>query len=122
MYDLPTGGNPKPTIKPSRLEPAKKEKPKGGSKKRPGSEKRHKTAELVIDQEIKVPPVQIPEGSRFKGYRDFIVQDLRISSHNVDYLLECWKTPEGGYLRNWEANTSERGLFALYYTSITTAM
>jgi hypothetical protein len=92
------GGNPKPTIKPSRLEPAKKEKPKGGSKKRPGSEKRHKTAELVIHQEIKVPPVQIPEGSRFKGYRDFIVQDLRISSHNVNYLLECWKTPEGGYL------------------------
>jgi hypothetical protein len=75
------GHNPKPTIKPSKLEPAKKEKPTGGSHKRPGSEKRHKSAELVIHEEIKVPPAQIPEGSKFKGYRDFIVQDLRINCH-----------------------------------------
>ena len=92
------GHNPKPTIKPSQLEPTKKEKPEGGSQKRPGSEKRQKSAELVIHQEIKVPPAEIPDGSRFKGYKDFIVQDLRISSHNVKYLLECWETPEGGYV------------------------
>jgi len=92
------GHNPRPTIKPSRLEPAKKEKPESGRQKRPGSDKRQKSAELVIHQEIKVPAAQIPEGSRFKGYKDFIVQDLRISTHNVNYLLECWKTPEDGYV------------------------
>jgi len=92
------GHNPRPTIRPSQLEPPKKENPKGGSLKRPGSEKRQKSAELVIHEEIRVPPVQIPEGSRFKGYKDFIVQDLLISTHNVNYLLECWKTPEGGYV------------------------
>jgi hypothetical protein len=32
------GHSTKPTIKPSRLEPAKQEKPKGGSHKRPGIE------------------------------------------------------------------------------------
>lgn len=92
------GHNPKPTIKPSKLEPAKKEEPKDGGHKRPGSEKRQKSADLVIHDEIKVPPAQIPEGSRFKGYKDFIVQDLRISPHNVRYLLECWKTPEGDHV------------------------
>jgi len=92
------GHNPKPTIKPSKLEPAKQEKPKGAGHKRPGSDKRHKSVDLVIHDEIKVPPAQIPEGSRFKGYKEFIVQDLRISPHNVKYLLECWKTPEGGHV------------------------
>jgi hypothetical protein len=92
------GHNPKPTIKPSKLEPTKKEKPKDRGHKRAGSEKRQKSADLVIHDEIKVTPTQIPEGSRFKGYKDFIVQDLRISPHNVRYLLECWKTPEGGHV------------------------
>jgi len=92
------GHNPRPPIKPSRLEPAKKEKPKGDNQKRPGSDKRHKSAELVINEELKVPAAQVPEGSTFKGYKDFIVQDLRIHFHNIKYLLECWQTPEGDYV------------------------
>lgn len=92
------GHNPRPPIKPSRLEPAKKEKPKGDNQKRPGSDKRHKSAELVINEELKVPAAQVPGGSTFKGYKDFIVQDLRIHFHNIKYLLECWQTPEGDYV------------------------
>jgi hypothetical protein len=72
------GHNPKPTIKPSKLEPAKQEKPKGGDHNRPGSDKRYKSVDLVIHDEIKVPPAQIPEGSRFKGYKEFIVQDSAV--------------------------------------------
>lgn len=92
------GGNPRPKIEPSRLEPARKEKPEGGEQKRPGSDKRHKSVELVIHDELKVPAVGVPEGAKFKGYKEFIVQDLHISSHNIKYLLECWQTPEGGYV------------------------
>ena len=92
------GHNPRPKITPSRLEQPKKEKPKGGDKKRPGSEKRQKSAELVIHEELKVPAKDVPEGSRFKGYKDFIVQGLRIKAHNIRYRLECWQTPEGGYV------------------------
>ena len=90
------GHNPRPTITPSRLEQPKKEKPEGVDKKRPGSEKRQKSSELVIHEERKVPAEHVPAGSRFKGYKDFIVQDLRISAHNIKFRLECWQTPEGG--------------------------
>lgn len=92
------GHNPRPKIEPSRLEPPKREKPEGGSQKRPGSDKRQKSSELVIHEELKVPAVDVPEGSEFKGYKDFIVQDLHIRSHNIKFLLECWQKPEGGYI------------------------
>ena len=56
------------------------------SRKRAGSSKRSKTQQLTIHQTIKVAPkAPIPERSRFKGYRDFIVQDLRIQAHNTCY-------------------------------------
>ncbi|NTV34780.1 MAG: transposase [Deltaproteobacteria bacterium] len=93
------GHNPKPKITPSRLEPPQGEKPKGDDeKRRPGSEKRHKSAALVIHEERKVPARDVPKGSIFKGYKDFTVQGLVIRAHNVRYLLECWQTPDGSYV------------------------
>ena len=66
------------------------------SRKRAGSSKRSKTQQLTIHETIKVAPqAPIPEHSRFKGYRDFIVQDLRIQAHNTCYRLEVWQTPDG---------------------------
>ena len=89
----------RPTFKPSKLE---KETDKAGKKKsvqsgkRPGSDKRSKNAKLVIHEENIIKPAQvIPEGSRFKGYRDFVVQDLKIQSHNIRYRLARWISPDG---------------------------
>jgi len=93
------GNNPKPKIKPSQLEQPKKEEGKGHDEgRRPGSEKRHKTAELVINEECKVPAKDVPEGSTFKGYKDFVVQGLELKPHNIRYRLECWETPDGRHI------------------------
>jgi hypothetical protein len=93
------GHNPKPKITPSRLEQPPKDERKGSDdKRRPGSEKRQKSAELVIDEEIKVPAKNVPEGSSFKGYKDFIVQGLVLKAHNIRYRLECWQTLDGSYV------------------------
>jgi hypothetical protein len=68
-------------------------------RKRAGSTKRSKTERLAIHETIKVAPTTpIPEHSRFKGYRDFIVQDLRIQAHNTCYRREVWLTPDGTLL------------------------
>lgn len=93
------GEKKRPQFKPSRLDPGTtpKEAPsQGESGKRPGSAKRAKTAQLVIDEErIVAPSEPIPTGSRFKGYRDVVVQELIIRSHTIRYRLARWLTPDG---------------------------
>ena len=89
---------PKPKIKPSSLEnrPGKKKGRKKKSSKRPGSAKRRKN--LPIDETLDVKAENVPEGSRFKGYDCFTVQDIVIRAHNIRYRLERWKTPSGDYV------------------------
>ena len=56
----------------------------GEKLKRPGSAKRSKTAQLQIHEERVVAPANpIPADSRFKGYRDVVVQGLVIKAHNI---------------------------------------
>ena len=89
--------NPRPKIKPSSLESrpgkSRKRKKKG---KRAGSAKRSKN--LQIHETIDVKPDNLPEGSRFRGYDPFTVQDIIIRAHNTRYRLERWQTPSGGYV------------------------
>jgi hypothetical protein len=85
----------KDEIRPSKLEKDRKKKNKSSSGKRPGSQKREKTADLVIHKEIPVPPESIPPGSIFKGYQPYTVQGIKILPYNVCYLLERWQSPDG---------------------------
>jgi Transposase IS66 family len=78
--------------------------------KRPGSEKRAKTKELRIDEEITVAPKDLPAGSTFVRRDPFVVQDLWVQTHNTRYLLETWRTPTGAVLRG-ELPAGIRGHF-----------
>ncbi len=97
------GEKKRPKFKPSKLDKEsgkdQAEDKEQGQGKRPGSRKKSKTAHLRIDEDKVIRPREaVPAGSRFKGYRDFVVQDLVIRAHNVRYRLERWETPDGGTL------------------------
>ncbi|MGH8547590.1 MAG: hypothetical protein ACRERU_03100 [Methylococcales bacterium] len=88
------GQKPKPNIKPSKLASGEQGKPKQkGKRDRQG--KRKKTRGRAIHEVVCIAPEEVPEGSRFKGYQDFTVQDIRIEGHNTRYRLERWETPDG---------------------------
>jgi hypothetical protein len=125
------GEKGKPKIKPSRLEPSEKasseqpdsqDNPSSDSKtaqKRPGSEKRHKTAQLTIHETKVISPAQeIPPGSEFKGYQDYTVQELMLRAHNTLYRLAIWQTPTGEYLRGkFPSSVREQGHFGVILRS-----
>lgn len=91
------GEKKRPQFKPSQLDKkAGQDEEASGEGKRPGSAKRSKTAVLEIHEERVIPPTEpVPAGSRFKGYHDYVVQDLVIQAHNTRYRLERWETPDG---------------------------
>ena len=84
--------NVKPEIKPSGMEKASREQPTNasGKRRRRGSTR----AKLTIDEERKLEAAP-PPGSRFNGYASFLVQDLVIRPHVIDFQRECWRTPDG---------------------------
>lgn len=84
----------RPLIAPSSLEVSTRP-PRPPGQKRPGSAKRLKTALLSITDEVIVPLIDPPPGSVFKGYEDFVVQDLIIRPQVLRYRRERWLTPDG---------------------------
>lgn len=93
------GEKAKPKIQPSKLlEDEPEEASCQDSPKRPGSAKKKKTQSLEIHEEKFIQPTDIPVGSRFKGYQDFVVQDLVFQPFNVRYRLARWETPDGIHL------------------------
>lgn len=82
-----------PAIKPSKpsgMDKATEAKPRERNKRRRGP----KNARLTVD-EVQVVRAEVPPGSRFKGYEDFVVQDLVIRPRVIRYRRERWLTPEG---------------------------
>ena len=83
----------KPKIRPSTLN--KTEEPTLGKKKRAGSEKRSKKSSFVADEQRIIEPIELPEGAKFNGYREYDVQDLVIKRHHIRFLLAEYVTLQG---------------------------
>jgi hypothetical protein len=82
----------RPKIKPSGMEEASARGRGGKGAKR--GRRGGKLARLVIDEE-RIVEAQAPAGSRFKGYEDYVVQDLIMRPHVVRFRRERWLTAEG---------------------------
>ena len=94
----------KPDIKPSKLDdpPDNTSDDKTTSSnnseketKRPGSEKRSKTKDLVIHEKKELHIENVGKDWKFLRFQDYIVQDLVIKAHNTCYQRAVWQTPEG---------------------------
>ncbi len=68
---------------------------KGSEGKRAGSEKKSKKLTFEPDVEKKVEPKEIPEGSVFKEYREYDVQEISMKRANIRFKLKAYVTPEG---------------------------
>ena len=79
-----------PSIKPSGMDKATDAASAGGKRRGRGG----KLSRLTIDEE-RIVKVDVPAGSRFKGYQDYVVQDLILRPHVVRYRRQRWLTPDG---------------------------
>jgi len=84
----------RPVIAPSPLE-APPRPPRDPGQKRPGSAKRPKTSQLVITEDLLIALSDRPPGSIFKGYEDFVVQELILQAQVIRYRRERWQSPDG---------------------------
>jgi hypothetical protein len=89
------GGPGRPNIKPSGMDRATEPKASptaaGGEPRQKGS----KRSKLRVHEERTVALIARPQGSRFKGYTDYLVQDLMIRPHVVNFRRERWRRPDG---------------------------
>lgn len=92
-------GHPqKPIIRPSKIELPFKGPTSKKVEKRAGSEKRQKTRDLIISKDEIIEAEGAGRDWVFKGYQDYIVQDIKIENYNVRYRLKRYVTPEGKYV------------------------
>src|SRR3954467_6891535 len=85
----------RPKLKPSGMDERTEPTP---AESRGRGAKASKAGRLPIDQE-RVVAADVPAGSRFKGYEDFLAQDLVLRPHVVRLGRERWLTPDGRTVR-----------------------
>lgn len=90
------GQKGRPKIKPSSLEKPKRSR---------GSAKNNRNGEAplgrkkVQKEERVIEPSHIPEGSRFKGYKTYTVQDLLVQATEITFKIKVYVAPDGKIVR-----------------------
>lgn len=83
----------RPKLKASRLNTKKADSEAGG--KRPGSAKGSKKLNFQIDEERIIQPDVISANTKFNGYRNYDVQELKIERHNIRFRLAEYVSEDG---------------------------
>jgi hypothetical protein len=87
----------KPKISPTKMD-KEDEADKASSKNVTKPEKISKTKSLKIDETVVIEPENVPVGSKFKGYRDVVIQDIMFKTHNICYRLAQYQCPDSHYV------------------------
>jgi len=85
---------PRPPSRPSGMEQATQPGTADKDEKRPKLPRGVKRDAQAVTAE-RVLKAAVPVGSRFKGYEDILVRDLRLSAEVIRYRRERWVTPSG---------------------------
>ena len=85
---------PRPPSRPSGMEQATQPGVAGADEKHPKPPRGAKRDAQAVTAE-RVLKVAVPAGSRFKGYEDILVRDLRLSAEVIRFRRERWLLPSG---------------------------
>jgi hypothetical protein len=84
----------RPKFRPNTMQP--RERGKASSKPADSTPSNAHTSLAVKEiSEITISPENIPEGSRYRGFQPFTVQEINIIAKEITYKLEVWETPTG---------------------------
>src|SRR3974390_1006135 len=82
----------RPQIKPSGMEKATQTRAK---RKRKCARRGPKRSKVTIDDTKVIKVENVEAGARFKGYEEFVVQDILVQPRTVLYRRERWQLPSG---------------------------
>lgn len=89
----------RPKFRPGGGDPKSRSGKPGINKEKDGLSFCNEMAPKKIKKEVVISALSVPEGSRFKGYQEYAIQELELIPKDVIYRLEVWQAPDGTVIR-----------------------